>query len=455
MELRATARRILDEAMAAVRIDAAMLQAVRCADGVLHVGSLSYRLAAFERVVVVAMGKAAGPMAEALMTALRDAPRVEGVVVGATAPTVVDARLRWMRGSHPVPDAASVAAADVVLRLLRGCDARCLVLVLLSGGASSMVERPLDGALNGWLSAEDAADLHRALVASGLPIAAMNTLRKHVSAVKGGRLALAAGDATLCTVIVSDVRPGEEQVVGSGPTMADATTVEDCRRIVADAGESLRLTAKLRAYLASALLEETPKPGAVKGDVVVLLSSDDLCAAAQASAAALGFAAVVDNGCDEWEYRAAAEYLLCRAEMWLMEHERVCVVSTGEVAVALDGEPGLGGRNQQFALECARLAAERMAAERRTAERGLRVVVLSAGSDGVDGNSVAAGAVVDATTVERAAALGLSVEQALRRFDSYSLLAALGDAVVTGATGNNLRDLRLVLMERVPERGMP
>jgi hydroxypyruvate reductase len=193
-------------------------------------------------------------------------------------------------------------------------------------------------------------------------------------------------------------------------------------------------------------LVETPKAGDeafAKTEAMVLLSSDELCATARESAERRGFAVVVDNGCDEWGYREAAAYLLDRVEVLARESERVCVLSAGEVSVRVSGEVGVGGRNQQFVLECARLAAE----------RGLAVTVLSAGSDGIDGNSPASGGVADETTVKRAGELGLSVEDALARFDSYELLAALGDAIVTGPTGNNLRDLRVLLAERVPKGG--
>ncbi|QMV17941.1 DUF4147 domain-containing protein [Granulicella sp. 5B5] len=442
MGLRDEARGIFADALHEVEIGAVMRREVRCEGGWLSVRGLRYRLAEFERVVVVAIGKAALPMVEGAMSALGNVVRVEGVVVGVSLPRVADARLRYLVGSHPVPDERSGAAADAVLDLMTSCDERCLVLVLLSGGASSLVERPLSAAM----TMEDAAELHRELVHSGLAIGDMNTLRKHFSAVKGGRLAVAARGVTMCTLIVSDVPPGDASVVGSGSTVADPTTVEDCWRIVREHAESLRLSEKLRRYFEAAELVETPKAGDVafaKTDAMVLLSSDELCAAARKSAERRGFAVVVDNGCDEWGYREAAAYLLDRAEVLARENERVCVLSAGEVSVPLSGKVGVGGRNQQFVLECARLAAE----------RGLVVTVLSAGSDGIDGNSQVAGGVADETTVKRARELGLSVEDALARFDSYELLAALGDAIVTGPTGNNLRDLRVLLVGRVPKGG--
>lgn len=438
MRLKDEARGIFADALRGVEIGAVMRREVRCEEGVLRVRGLTYRLEEFEQVVVIAMGKAAGPMAETVMDVLGEEVRVRGVVVGVQEMEAKDARLRYIVGSHPVPDARSGVAANAVLEEMAACDERSLVLVLLSGGASSLVERPLDAAM----TMEDSAELHRALVHSGLAIGEMNALRKHFSAVKGGRLAVAACGATVCTMVVSDVPPGDVSVVGSGPTVGDPTTVEECRRIV----RGIELPARLRAYFESAELCETPKPGdavIAKNEVVVLLSSEELCAVAKESAERRGFVTVVENGCDEWGYREAAVYLMDRVESLAREHGRVCVVSAGELSVVVKGAVGVGGRNQQFVLECARLAAE----------RGTKVTVLSAGSDGGDGSSPAAGGVVDETTVARARALGMSVEDALARFDSYTLLAALGGVVVTGPTGNNLRDLRVLLMEGVPQGG--
>ena len=443
MELKAEARHIFDDARKRVGLDRVMRQYVHVDRGILQLGELSYEIAAFRRIVLVAIGKAAVPMTEEVLLALANVlsptQSLEGVAVGATAPGRPDRRVRYFMGSHPLPDERSVAAADTILELLSTCDEQCLVLLLLSGGASSMVEKPLLPSM----SIEDAATLHRALVHSGLPIAQMNALRKHFSAVKGGRLAVAAGRASLCTMIVSDVPPAAMDVVGSGPSLPDSSTSQECRDLVRDHAAALRLTDKLRLYFEDPALAETPKRGdaaLANGQFELLLSSDDLCKAAQESAEARGFAVTVDNRCDEWDYRDAAQYLLDRAEALRQHHAQVCLLSAGEISVPLGTTHGQGGRNQHFVLECVRLARE----------RGADVTVLSAGSDGVDGNSPAAGAVADSRTAERAAALGLSVEGALADFDSYNFFSALGDALVTGPTGNNLRDLRILLVTHSP-----
>jgi glycerate 2-kinase len=277
------------------------------------------------------------------------------------------------------------------------------------------------------------------LVHSGLRIQEMNTLRKHFSAVKGGRLAVAAAKATKCTLLVSDVPEGALDVIGSGPTLPDPSTVEDCHAVLREHRDVLQLSDKAMQFFTSAL-PETPKadhPAFLRASASALLSSIDLCAEAARLAEREGFHVMIDNSCDEWSYEAAAEYLLQRIATLRQTHKNLCLLSVGEISVKVEHRQGIGGRNQHFVLECAA----------RIAESGQRVTVLSAGSDGIDGNSLAAGGVADETTVKRAEALGWTVSSALKRFDSHTLLEALGDTLVTGPTGNNVRDLRMLLSE--------
>jgi glycerate 2-kinase len=423
---------IFAEACDAVSLDRVMLEQIRVRDGSLHLRDISINLASFDRITLVAIGKAATPMTEAILLALDGIPHIDGIAVGATQPAQPDPRIHWMQGSHPLPDQRSLDAADAILALLATCSERTLVLLLLSGGASSMIEKPLSPAMD----LDDVITLNRALVHSGLPIAEMNTLRKHFSAVKGGRLAAAAGAATLVTLIVSDTPSGEVEIVGSGPSLPDPTTAAECRALAA----SVALPPKLRAYFEDPELPETPKPGDdtfARTRYVLLLSSDDLCVAAAATAEAHGFHSVVDNTCDEWDYREAARHLLHRAQTLHADYPQLCLLSAGEISVPLAEPHGVGGRNQHFVLESLRLAGE----------LGLNITILSAGSDGIDGNSPAAGAVGDTDTSVRAQALGFDVESSLAAFDSYPLFEALDDAIVTGPLGNNLRDLRIFLVE--------
>jgi len=404
----------------------------------LHVGELAYALKDFHRVVVISIGKAAAPMWDALRSELEPALKrgqpIEAIVVGSTMPQEKDHRVRFFPGSHPLPSQTSIDAAEAVLKLLASCDDRCLVLFLISGGASAMIEKALDGSV----TIEETAQFYRSLVHSGLPITQMNALRKHFSQVKGGRLAVAAQKAPQCTLLVSDVPESVLHVVGSGPSLPDPSTTEECRRIIAANLDALNFSGSLLAFFKNPELEETAKadhPAFRKASWVSLLSSDDLCRIAGETAAKLGFHVVIDNRCDDWGYRDAAIYLLGRLQELRQLYSKVCLLSAGEISVRLPSAHGAGGRNQQFVLECSRLINE----------KNLIATVLSGGSDGADGNSPAAGAVCDETTLARAAAKGLDIIAGLEQFDSFPIFRALDDAIITGPTGNNVRDLRILL----------
>jgi glycerate 2-kinase len=234
-------------------------------------------------------------------------------------------------------------------------------------------------------------------------------------------------------LLLSDVAPRYLDALASGPTLPDSSTVAECREIVARYHLRERFTPAVRAFFDDPNLPETP--ALPEAPVEILLSSDDLIDAARTMALTLGYEVVIDNSCDDWDYADAARYLLEHFYELRREHPKLCLLSGGEVTVRLGREHGAGGRNQQFALACA-LAVAGPASP---------LVVLSAGSDGIDGTSTAAGAIADETTAARARALGIDAASALARFDAYPLFAALGDTLVTGPTHNNLRDLRILL----------
>jgi len=339
-----------------------------------------------------------------------------------------------------VPNEASFAGARAALAMLHALgdasadDALCIFL--LSGGASAMMELPLDEAI----SLNDTVAFHRALVHSGASIVEMNCVRKHFSAVKGGRLALAAGAAQKLSLLVSDVPPTHLDALGSGPTIGDPTSVAECHEILTRYGLMEKFPASVRRFFASKELPETPKPKELTTRVCKLVDSDEMAEAARRHAERLGLYAVVDNTCDDWSYDAAADYLLKRLRELRREHSRVCLISAGEVAVrVMDASAcARGGRNQHFALYMATLI---------RAEDG-PIAVLSAGSDGIDGNSDAAGAIVDEHTID-ADNLRASALRALAEFDSSTWLSRVGATLVTGPTGHNLRDLRILLADAV------
>jgi len=445
------ARAIFAEAMRSIDLGRAVQQHLHCNATTLILGEANVPLRELDQILVLAIGKAAVPMYQAAEQILRRASHLQrhALIIAPQPPAGLPPDASFLHGPHPTPSAESLHAADTALALLRRVTPRTAVLFLLSGGASAMIERPLDP----HIALPDIAAFHRALVGSGLPIAQMNALRKHLSAVKGGRLAQAAAAARLqCTLLLSDVAAANPDAIGSGPSLPDSITLAGCRALLAKLPPAVVLPASIAAFFASPRCSETPKPtdpAFHRAHWRVILSSDDLAQAAATAARTLGFHVEIDNTCDEWEYRDAARYLLDRAAALERQHLRSCLISVGEVQVALPpnplpdlphalpNPPGEGGRNQQFALWCAN----------ELLRRGTTGTILSAGSDGVDGRSSAAGAVCDSSSIARATRLGLSVDEALARFNTAPLLRSLGDAIVTGPTGNNLRDLRLVLNE--------
>ena len=269
-------------------------------------------------------------------------------------------------------------------------------LFLISGGASAIAEKPISADI----SLADVIETYKALVHSGAPIAEINAVRKHLSALKGGRLARAAAPAYQASVLVSDVPENSLDALASGPTMPDTTTVADCQAIVQRYDLLPRFPASVRALFEHGLLEETPKqgdPAFERSRYTTVLSNATATNAAVESAALGGFAVEVDNSCDDWDYQRAADHLLRRLRELRHGVSRACLISGGEVTVQVGAKSGIGGRNQQFALYCAQQIA------------GENITVLSAGTDGIDGNSPAAGAVVDGTTVERARQRGFDV----------------------------------------------
>jgi hydroxypyruvate reductase len=318
-----------------------------------------------------------------------------------------------------------------MLRVLQSLPASALVIFLISGGGSSIVEKPIDDEI----SLDDLIATYRALVLSGATIAEINAVRKHLSAVKGGRLAQAASAAQQVSLLVSDVPDDALDALASGPTMPDSTTVADCCRI-ANKYELLRqFPQSTQELFEHHALEETPKsddPAFQRARWWPVLTNQTAIDEASNAAERAGFVVHVDNSCDDWDYAKACEYLLQRLRELRKQFSPVCLISGGEVTVKVTNG-GIGGRNQQFALACA----EKIAGE--------NITVLSAGTDGVDGNSPAAGAVSDGTTRQRAQARGLDVRAALENFDAYPFFNKLGDAIEIGPTGNNLRDLRILL----------
>jgi hydroxypyruvate reductase len=429
-EMRAVAREIFLRALAEAGIGPAFARNVQYERGVLRVCDDLYDLKAYARVLAVSFGKAGHSMAECL--ARQVGSTVEGIVADPNPPPHQLPGYRYFGGGHPQPNAESVRGAEAILKSLGALNPQALAIFMISGGGSSVVEKPADAEI----SLPDLIATYRTLVLSGAPIAQINAVRKHLSAIKGGRMARAAEGAQQVSILVSDVPEKALDSLASGPTMPDSSTVDDCYHIVREYNMLAEFPASVRELFERRAIEETPKKddrAFARSRWWTVLSNATAERAAAGAAAELGFAVEIDHSCDDWDYAKAADYLLERMRRLQREVARACIVSGGEVTVKVSGQGGSGGRNQHLALYCA----EKIAGE--------NIAVLSAGTDGIDGNSPAAGAVVDGTTLERARLAGLDPAAHLRAFNAFPLFQKLGDAIETGPTGNNVRDLRVLL----------
>jgi glycerate 2-kinase len=394
----------------------------------------------YKRLIVISLGKAGLTMLNALLDRLPPKMLYRGVCSAPEVPKKHSWRIRCYAGGHPLPNEDSFAAAREALKLLKHARKDTFVFFLISGGGSAMMELPIDAKI----SLDDTIAFHETLVASGASITEINTVRKYFSAVKGGRLALAAPEAAKLSLLLADVPLKDLGSVASSPTLPDHSTPEECLAVLRHFHLLERFPQSVREYFEGLHLESAgEQPGNPESQQAfanaqfdTLLSNHDFVNAARDHAQSLGYKVVIDNSCDDWDYRDASAYLLKRFHELRREFPRLCLLSSGEVTVKIDGPSGCGGRNQQFALA----TAFDLASHEREP-----MVALSAGSDGIDGNSPAAGAIADPTTLKRARDYLFDPEATLARFDTCPLFTALGDTIMTGPTGNNLRDLRVLL----------
>ncbi|MBI2164646.1 MAG: glycerate kinase, partial [candidate division NC10 bacterium] len=436
-ELRKAARRIFDAAVRAVDPAKAIRRHVRREDSRLRVGQETLDLGDVRQIVVVGCGKAAAPMAAAVEDVLGD--RIHrGVVVtkyGHVQPTRI---VRIHEAGHPVPDEAGVAGTQAILDHVRGLGPKDLVLVLISGGGSALTPAPADG-----ISLSEKQALTKSLLACGADIREINTLRKHISRVKGGQLARAAQPARVVALILSDIVGDPLDAIASGPTVPDPTTFADALRILDKYRIRGEIPATVRARLeagARGEVPETPKPEDplfARVHNLIVGSNIQALEAARSEACALGLTPMILSSSIEGETREIARMHAALAREIRTSGNPVtppaCLISGGETTVTLRGT-GKGGRNQEFVLAAALDIA------------GLPdTVILSAGTDGTDGPTDAAGAIADGETCARALAMGLNPRAALDGNDAYPFFEKLGDLILTGPTNTNVMDVRLVL----------
>jgi len=395
------------------------------------------------RTLVLGAGKAGGAMAAALDAAWPAAAPMSGLVVTrydsvppafAAAQARGQARIEVVQAAHPVPDEAGRRAAARILELARGLSADDLVVCLISGGASSLLALPASG-----VTLEQKQAINNALLKSGAAIDEMNCVRKHLSAIKGGRLAAACAPARVVTLLVSDVPGDSPPVIGSGPTVPDPTTCADALAVLDR--HAIAVPARIRADLESGALE-TPKPGdaAFAGHEVHLVATPQQSLdAAAALARSAGLAAHILGDDIEGESREVAKVHAALARQVARRGQpfaRPCVVlSGGETTVTVKEKGGRGGRASEFLLGSA-----------LALQGEPDVWALAADTDGIDGVETNAGAFVTPDTLERARRLAMNGRDHLDRNDAYSFFAGLGDLLVTGPTFTNVNDFRAILI---------
>lgn len=410
-----------------------------------------YRQGGFKAVTIAAFGKAAFAMARAVADQF-DAVIGGGIVItkyGHSHKGILSARIEVYEAGHPVPDENGVAATKQVVELLAAAGRNTLVICLVSGGGSSLLVAPAEP-----LSLAEKQTVTRLLLQSGADITELNTVRKHLSCVKGGRLAEIAYPAQVVSLVLSDVINDRIDVIASGPTAPDESTYGDALRVLDRYGLARKVPQNVHEALATGAegkRPETPKTGNPLFAVVqntVVGSNRMAIRAAEKRAVELGFdTAIVTSELHgearergQWLARVALEQLSGSGDS---AAGAICLVSGGETTVTVRGN-GLGGRNMELAVSFA------MEIE------GVRgITLLSAGTDGTDGPTDAAGGIVDGETTRKARACGFAPESCLANNDSYHLLERVGDLFITGPTGTNVMDLQIVLIDHTQPVGPP
>jgi glycerate 2-kinase len=436
--LRTDARHIFDAALLAVDPEKAIHRYVRRTDHMLSVDQQAYDLKAFRHIYVVGAGKAGGLMAAALESILGD--RLTGGVVNVKyGHTVPVHRIELIEAGHPIPDDAGVQGAARIVRLLESLDEEDLVFCVLSGGGSALMPLPVAG-----ITLEEKQAVTGHMLDCGATINQMNTVRKHISQMKGGHLARLASPATVISLILSDVIGDPLDVIASGPTVPDPSTFADCRAIMTRHQLENTIPASVIRHMQEGeegRNPETPKPGdpvfkCVQN--VLIATSRQALEAARTEAEHRGYHPLILSSSIDGETREIARvYAAIAREIRTSGHPvppPACIISGGETTVTIRGK-GKGGRNQEFVLAAA------------PGIGGLdQTVVFSAGTDGTDGPTDAAGAIADGLTIARAQQAGLDAESYLNENDAYHFFETLNDLIITGPTNTNVMDLRLLLV---------
>jgi glycerate 2-kinase len=437
MDLKEAAKRVFLGTLRAIEPGSVIKQKLRVDGDTLSLVGKQIPLDDFAEVVLIGMGKASLKMGAAVENLLGDRVKRGMLVTDRRSSTKV--RCEVFVAGHPLPDANSLIAGERIVELVRSCGDDALIIFLISGGGSSLVELPLSRSI----SLEDLRVTNQVLVGCGATIHEINIVRKSLSRIKGGRLGRLAQNSKWVGLYVSDVNPGDLRSIASNPLLPEEVRDEESLDVVI----RLNLMDKLPDSVVSVIQQESfsrfSEDWSTAGSwpiTMLLLDNSNAIQAAAELARQLEFRVEVDAGLIEGPYRAVAdqsvEHLLNLKSSF--PHDRVCVISGGEVSCSIRGD-GIGGRNQEFVLYSAA----------RLARSGIRggAAVLSCGTDGIDGNSKAAGAVADAAVVIKAARHDADASIFISSNDSHSFFKKAGGLVVTGPSGNNVRDLRILMAQ--------
>ena len=436
--MRQHAHEIFQAALKAVDPVEAIHRYVKLEQETVVIGDRRFELKDYDRILVVGAGKAGAPMAKALEDLLGNRIK-NGLIVTKEGHGLPLQRIRIQEASHPVPDARGIRGAEDILELVSDAVETDLVLCVISGGGSSLLVAPAEG-----ITLEDKQEVTRLLLACGADIHEINTVRKHLSRVKGGGLARIAHPATMASLILSDVIGDDLNVIASGPTVPDPSTFLDAEAVLKKYDTLDRVPSSVYDRIQNGVggqIEDTAKPGAAlfqRCFSELIGTNIQALMAASRTAEGLGYrplilsSSVEGEACEVVKVHTAIAKEICSSGNPVPPP--ACILSGGETTVTLKGD-GKGGRNQEFAL----------AASLELVGTG-NIVVLSGGTDGTDGPTDAAGAVADGTTVTRALAQGLDPLNYLKRNDSYHFFQALGDLVITGPTRTNVMDVYMVLL---------
>ena len=438
--LRQQAQEIFHAALRSVNPEEAILNHVTVTEGALTVGERAFPLKDYNRIFVVGAGKADAPMAQALERLLGQ-HITDGIIVVKDGHGLPLTRIRIHEASHPVPDERGAGGTEEILSMVSDAGEQDLIICLISGGGSALLTAPA-----GDISLKDKREVTQLLLDCGATIHEINTIRKHLSRVKGGGLARVAHPATVVSLILSDVIGDDLDVIASGPTVPDSSTFQQAKQILRTYDIWDRIPISVQKHIekgAKGEVEATPKPGdtSFQGDSWELVGTNlQALTAARKEAERLGYHTIILSGMIEGETLEVAKVHAAIAKEAASSGNPLspplCVLSGGETTVTIKGK-GKGGRNQEFVLASA-LAID--------GEK--QMVVLSGGTDGTDGPTDAAGAIADGETVVRARGKGLDPRDYLNRNDSYTFFEALDDLLMTGPTRTNVMDVRIMLISK-------